>query len=167
MRDGLSSEVLVSDQGCSMFTLDLRNGGVLCGYKGTIWSALYWSTWLIHIEGLSGAITSMAPSPTLVASTALDRFARIHSTSIPPEQAGQQVQRKGQILDKVYTKSIPTVVIWDGNVADTGLKVDKGDEGENDCEDENVWDTLENVGDSDGENAPRSAKRNFKKGRVE
>ena len=31
----LSSEVFVSDQGYNLFALDLRNGGILCGYKGT------------------------------------------------------------------------------------------------------------------------------------
>jgi len=143
-------EVFVSDNGCNLFALDLRNGGILCGYKG-----------------LSGAVTSIAPSPTFVTSTALDRFARIHSTSIPPQQVGQQVEKKGEVIDKVYTKSIPTVVIWDGDVANTGLNLDSGNEAENDSEDENVWDRLENVGDSDGEDAQRNAKRSPKKGRVE
>ena len=68
-------------------------------------------------SGLSGAITSIAPSPTVMASTALDRFVRIHCTPLPPQQAGQQVEKKGEILDKVYVKSIPTVIIWDGDIA--------------------------------------------------
>jgi len=138
-------EVFVSDNGCNLFALDLRNGGILCGYKG-----------------LSGAVTSIAPSPTFATSTALDRFSRIHSTSIPPQQAAQQVEKKGEVIHKVYMKSIPTVVIWDGDVANAGLNVDTRNEGEDDSEDENVWDRLENVADSDGEDAPRSAKRSTK-----
>lgn len=112
-------------------------------------------------------MTSIAPSPTFVASTGLDRFACIHSTSVLPQQAGNQVEKKGQVLDKIYTKSIPTVVIWDGDVTNTGLNVDKPDEEENDSEDENVWDALQNVGDSGEEDAPRSTKRSIKKGRAE
>jgi ribosome biogenesis protein NSA1 len=109
----------------------------------------------------------MAPSPTFAASTALDRFVRIHNTSIPPQEAGQQVEKKGDVLDKVYTKSIPTVVIWDGDVATAALNIKRGHEGENNSEDENVWDTMQNVGDSDEEEAPRCARRGVKKGRVE
>lgn len=30
------SEVFVSDKGCNLFALDLRNGAILCGYKGTL-----------------------------------------------------------------------------------------------------------------------------------
>jgi ribosome biogenesis protein NSA1 len=163
-----SSEVFVSDNGCNLFTLDLRNGGILCGYKGTLHSSFFMIDCSpTDTQGLSGAVTSIAPSPTFVTSTALDRFARIHSTSIPPQQVGQQVEKKGEVIDKVYTKSIPTVVIWDGDVANTGLNLDSGNEAENDSEDENVWDRLENVGDSDGEDAQRNAKRSPKKGRVE
>ena len=124
--------------------------------------------WLMHWhEGLSGAVTSIAPSPTFVASTALDRFARVHSTSVLPQQAGQQVEKKGEVLDKVYTKSIPTVVIWDGDAVNIGLNTDNTDDGEIDNEDDNVWDTMQNVGDSDGEDVPRGTKRSIKKGRVE
>lgn len=35
IHDPLSSEVFVSDKGCNLFSLDLRNGAILCGYKGT------------------------------------------------------------------------------------------------------------------------------------
>ncbi|KIM87003.1 hypothetical protein PILCRDRAFT_815437 [Piloderma croceum F 1598] len=143
-------EVFVSDKGCNLLALDLRNGAVLCGYKG-----------------LSGAVTSIASSPTFVASAALDRFARVHSTSVLPQQAGQQVEKKGEVLDKVYTKSIPTIVIWDGDAANIGLNIDNADDGETDNEDDNVWETMQNVGDSDGEDAPQGAKRSVKKGRVE
>jgi ribosome biogenesis protein NSA1 len=125
------------------------------------WLIMHWH------QGLSGAVTSIASSPTFVASTALDRFVRVHSTSVPPQQAGQQVEKKGEVLDKVYTKSIPTVVIWDGDTANIGLNIGNTDDGEIDNEDDNVWETMQNVGDSDGDDVPRGAKRNVKKGRVE
>lgn len=143
--------MFVSDKGCNLFALDLRNGAVLCGYKGNLLvaSALHY----IHsisrsIIGLSGAVTSIAPSPTFMASVALDRFARIHSNPLPPKEVEQQVEKKGEVCDKVYTKSIPTVVIWDGDVADDEDMSPRRDE---DSEEENVWDGMQNVGDSDEE----------------
>jgi ribosome biogenesis protein NSA1 len=123
--------------------------------------------WLMWHQGLSGAVTSIASSPTFVASTALDRFARVHSTSVLPQQAGQQVEKKGEVLDKVYTKSIPTAVIWDSDAANIGLNMDNADDGEIDNDDDNVWETMQNVGDSDREDVPQGAKRSVKKGRVE
>ena len=33
--DAPSSEAFVSDKGCNLFALDLRNGSISCGYKGT------------------------------------------------------------------------------------------------------------------------------------
>jgi hypothetical protein len=30
------SAIFVSDKGCNLFELDLRNGGILCGYKGIL-----------------------------------------------------------------------------------------------------------------------------------
>lgn len=141
------SEVFVSDKGSNLFSLDLRNGGVLCGYKGMLLpnhEKLFPIDFLII--GLSGAITSIAPSPTFLASTALDRFARIHSTSSPPEHAGEQVVKKGDVLEKVYTKSIPTVIVWNGDVS--WLSEENDDSGD-DSEDDDVWDGMEDVGISD------------------
>ena len=76
------------------------------------------------------------------------------------------MEKKGEVLDKVYTRSIPTVVIWDGDVSIARSHIDRADKGENDSDDDNVWDTLENVGDSDREDVPRNTKWNMK-GRVE
>jgi len=116
-------------------------------------------------SGLSGAITSIAPSPTVMASTALDRFVRIHCTPLPPQQAGQQVEKKGEILDKVYVKSIPTVIIWDGDIA-RDLNV-KPEEEKSDSEDGNVWDGMEDVDDSDGdETGSRTRPKRNKKSRA-
>ncbi|EIM89890.1 uncharacterized protein STEHIDRAFT_36630, partial [Stereum hirsutum FP-91666 SS1] len=124
-------ELFVADQGCNLFSLDLRNGSIGYGYKG-----------------ISGAITSLAPSPTHLASTALDRYTRIHSTFAPPAQAGQAQENKGQVLESVYVKSIPTVVVWDQDTdADEEDEVkNKGADGE---DDEDLWEGMEDVEDED------------------
>lgn len=140
-------EIFISDKGSNLFSLDLRSGGILCGYKG-----------------LSGAVTSLAPSPTCVASTCLDRFARIHSNTTPPQQVRGQVEKRGEVVDKVYTKSIPTIVVWDGDVSSAS---DRDAKQEDESGDDNVWGTLENVGDSDIEDVRRSIKRSNKKVRPE
>ncbi|KAI0256903.1 hypothetical protein BJV78DRAFT_316372 [Lactifluus subvellereus] len=73
------NEVFVSDQTSNLFAVDTRNGRVIYGYKG-----------------LAGAITSMAPSPAGLASTARDRYARVHSTYPPPSEAGQPQDDKAR-----------------------------------------------------------------------
>lgn len=154
------SEVFVSDKGSNLFSLDLRNGGVLCSYKGMLLpnhEKLFPIDFLII--GLSGAITSIAPSPTFLASTALDRFARIHSTSSPPEHAGEQVEKKGEVLEKVYTKSIPTVIVWNGDVS--WLSEENDDSGD-DSEDDDVWDGMEDVGISDDDEDIASRRKRAK-----
>ncbi|KAJ7582777.1 WD40-repeat-containing domain protein [Mycena floridula] len=90
-------EAFVSDQGSNLYSLDLRNGSIIYGYKG-----------------ISGAITSIAASPSYLASTSLDRYTRMHSTFSPPSVAGEHQDRKGEIKTKVYMTSVPTVVVWDG-----------------------------------------------------
>lgn len=140
-------EALVTDQGSSIFSLDLRNGRVAYGYKG-----------------LSGAATSLAPSPTVLASVALDRYARIHST-FPPAESGQQQEHKGRVLETVFMKSTPTVVVWDQDSSnmETNTLNESDDNGE--AEDD-VWDDMESVQDegSDAED-DRSKRRELKKAR--
>jgi len=46
-------------------------------------------------------------------STALDRYARVHSVFPPPERAGSHQERKGTVLEKIYLNSVPTVMVWD------------------------------------------------------
>jgi len=135
-------EVFVADHGCNLFALDLRNGRVIYGYKG-----------------LSGAVTSIAPSPSLLASTSQDRFLRLHSTFPPPEVAGQQQEQKGEVLDKLFTKTIPTVVVWD---RDVDTKSNEGTQGGNDDDDDEdggdeVWDAMEEAED-EGESRRRGKK---------
>lgn len=107
-------------------------------------------------------MTSIAPSPTFIASAALDRFTRIHSTSLPPQQAGHQVEKKGDVLEKVYVKTTPTVIIWDGDVASSRPSDEQHSDIGNESEDEGVWDGMEPVGDSDEEDIPRGRKRKIK-----
>ncbi|KAF9653099.1 hypothetical protein BDM02DRAFT_3087941 [Thelephora ganbajun] len=125
-------EVFLSDQASNLFALDLRTGRVLYGY-----------------QGISGTITSLACAPHYVGSTSLDRFFRLHGTaSEASAKAG-----KGQTLEKVYTKSIPTVVVWDSSYEDGQSSAPDDDGGEED----QVWEGMENAedeGDSDDQPSP-------------
>ncbi|KAI6028356.1 hypothetical protein F5J12DRAFT_715033 [Pisolithus orientalis] len=119
IEKGLSEhEAFVSDQGSSLFALDLRSGGILYSYKG-----------------ISGAVTSVSPSPLFLASVALDRYTRIHSTSLVPTKAGNGADKRGTTLEKVYMTTVPTVVVWDQQEE---MDVDQE-------EDENIWETMKHV----------------------
>ncbi|KZT26250.1 hypothetical protein NEOLEDRAFT_1132280 [Neolentinus lepideus HHB14362 ss-1] len=123
------NEVFVADQGCNLFAVDMRNGRVLYGYKG-----------------MSGAVSSVASAPSLLGSVSLDRFFRLHTTKPPPEDAKQRQEEKGEVVDKVYMRSIPTVVVWDVDVPDTDkqkmpVEDDLGEEYDGDADD--VWDHME------------------------
>ncbi|KAG6889308.1 hypothetical protein C0995_001964 [Termitomyces sp. Mi166 len=121
IEKGMSEhEIFASDHGSNLYSLDLRNGRIAYGY-----------------QGISGAVTSLAPSPTLLASTALDRFVRIHSTFPLTQQIGQQQEQKGQILVNVFMKCTPTVIVWDNVI---------GQEITAPMEDGDVWETLETTG---------------------
>ncbi|GJE87198.1 hypothetical protein PsYK624_032810 [Phanerochaete sordida] len=130
-------QVFVSDHGCNLFALDLRNGQVSYGYKG-----------------LAGAVTALAPAPALLVSAAEDRFLRLHSTFAPPPRVGAQQEHKGEVLDKLYMKVTPTVVLWDGK-PDAAAEAGEKREGDSEDEDEeDVWDQMEDV-DSEDEGAKR------------
>ncbi|KAJ7172528.1 hypothetical protein C8R46DRAFT_992734 [Mycena filopes] len=129
-------EIFVSDHGSNLFALDLRNGRVIYSYKG-----------------LAGAVTSMAPSPSLLVSTALDRYCRIHTSFPPPPEAGQNQDNKGQVVDKVFMTSVPTVVVWDGVQPVVSTPELQGD-------DDEFWDEMENIGDSDDESKGKRRRRN-------
>jgi ribosome biogenesis protein NSA1 len=97
----------------------------------------------------------MAPSPTELVSTALDRYARVHSTYAPPVEAGQPQDNKGAVLEKVYVKSVPTCVIWDevtGEDADQGDGMRRDDAGV-DSDADDIWEGMQAAEDSgdDGE----------------
>ena len=114
----------------------------------------------------------MAPSPAHLVSTALDRYARVHSTFPPPPEAGQPQDDKGAVLEKVYMKSIPTCVIWDGGADDEDAGNDKdgnlrfgsggdgtGDSSDDDDDDEDVWDGMQIAEDSEGEDETQVQRR--------
>lgn len=71
-------------------------------------------------------------------STALDRYARVHSVFPPPEQAGSHQERKGKVLEKTYLNSVPTVVVWDRCLGDE-LSVSPNEQ------DDEVWNNMEHV----------------------
>ncbi|PCH38250.1 hypothetical protein WOLCODRAFT_149194 [Wolfiporia cocos MD-104 SS10] len=132
-------EVFIADRGCNIFALDLRNGKVAYGYKG-----------------LSGAVTSLASSSGLLASVSQDRFFRLHSTFPPPTEVGSQQEQKGEVLDRVFTKTIPSDVIWDGILGDE--RTDNAAESDGEDAGDDMWEAMEDVDDNDTD-ARRGKKR--------
>lgn len=136
------SELFVGDNANNLCALDLRNGRVVYSYQGMRGFLSYLNgTGLIKSAGLSGAVTSLAPSKSsILASTALDRYVRIHSTQSPPDQVELLPwQKKAAVIEKVYMKSTPTVVVWDQSAKNTtDVAVDDADD---------VWATMETTGD--------------------
>jgi len=134
------SQIFASDSACNLFCIDARNGRTVYGYKG-----------------IAGAVTSVAPtSDNHLASVSLDRFFRLHTAPSPPTTAGAAQSEKSKDVAKLFMKSTPTVVLWDG-VLDTSEK--QADEG-NEVED--VWSNMRAVGDdSEGEqdNMPQGKKK--------
>ncbi|KAJ6596839.1 hypothetical protein DFH09DRAFT_1071831 [Mycena vulgaris] len=87
-------------------------------------------------------------------STSLDRYSRIHTSFSPPPEAGQSQDKKGQVIEKVFMTSVPTVVVWDGVASVSAAP-------ELETEDDDVWDEMENVGDdTDGDGKGRKRRRN-------
>lgn len=125
VKEGLNENgVFVSDHGCNLFSLDLRTGGIVYGYKG-----------------ISGAITAIAPSPSIMMSTSLDRYARAHSV-IPPLSSRD---RKGEILQKLYLTGVPTAAVWDHTFPGGATAANE----ESAEEEDDVWDKMVHVGDDD------------------
>jgi len=94
---------------------------------------------LYSYKGLSGAVTSIAQSPAILVSVALDRYARVHSVVAPPLQARSHRDRKGEILEKSYLTSSPTAVVWDKCAAKNVVPENPNDE------DEEVWNKMEDI----------------------
>ncbi|KAI0361982.1 hypothetical protein OH77DRAFT_1515308 [Trametes cingulata] len=136
-------ELFVADHGCTLAALDLRNGRTIYSYKG-----------------LAGAVSSIAPAHSFLASAAQDRFVRLHSTFGPPAEAGQQQEHKGEVLDKLYMKVIPTVIVWDGKTEGSSAEADDGAEGEDD-----VWDAMQ-AAESESEDEAKTSRRKEKKSRT-
>ncbi len=166
-RDHPSSEVFVSDQTSSLFAVDTRNGRVIYGYKGALLTPrapfIRADSYTMFCQGIAGAVTSMAPSPAGLISTALDRYARVHSTYPPPAEAGQPQSNKGTVLEKVYLKSTPTCVIWDevaGEDADDGDGMRRDGAGaDSDGSDADIWEGMQEAEDSGDESGPQVHRR--------
>ena len=84
----------------------------------------------------------MACAPRHVGSTSFDRFFRLHGTA---SEASAE-DSKGHTLEKVYTKSIATVVVWDSSYEDGQPRIPEDDESEGD----QVWEGMENIEDDGG-----------------
>jgi ribosome biogenesis protein NSA1 len=120
------------------------------------------------MQGIAGAITSMVPSPSGLISTSLDRYARVHSTYPPPPETGQPQDEKGAVLEKVYMKTIPTCVVWDG-ITDEDENEDEdeddrmgpggGDDDDNSGDDEDVWAGMQVAQDSENEGQTAQRRR--------
>lgn len=124
VEKGLSEhELFVSDNGSNLYSIDLRTGGILYGYKG-----------------ISGAVTSISPSnTTYMVSTSLDRYFRIHTVVPPPSRPGSNLERRGEIIEKAYLTSVPTVIVWDQQ------KTSKTTIDDNTLEHDDLWDQMEHV----------------------
>jgi ribosome biogenesis protein NSA1 len=110
------------------------------------------------MQGIAGAITSMAPSPAGLISTSLDRYARVHSAYPPPPEAYQPQDEKGAVLEKVYMKTTPTCVVWDGvtdededDDDDDRMRQGGGDDNDESGDDEDVWADMPVAEDSESE----------------
>jgi ribosome biogenesis protein NSA1 len=105
----------------------------------------------------------MAPSPAGLVSTALDRYARVHSTYPPPAEAGQPQDNKGAVLEKVYLKSVPTCVIWD-EVADEDTEQGDGmrdgvSANADGSDADEIWEGMQVTEDSGDESEPQVNRR--------
>jgi ribosome biogenesis protein NSA1 len=107
---------------------------------------------------LSGSIDSLATVPdssaSVLASTSLDRYFRLHSTVPLPNEAGGKLDHKGHVIGRLYVKSTPTAVAWaDQRFASPSKAADNDKTAE-----DTVWDDMERVSDIEEENG-RARKR--------
>ncbi|KAF8350748.1 hypothetical protein F5887DRAFT_1269500 [Amanita rubescens] len=139
MKKGMNeNEVFIGDNGSNLFSVDLRNGKIAYGYKG-----------------LSGSVNSIALASGILATAAQDRFARIHSVHPLPELAGQRQDQRGQVLEKVFTRSLPSSIVWDGHSPTLFSHPNDDDD------DEDVWRSMQHIGDDSEveEHAPSKHRR--------
>ena len=93
--------------------------------------------------GISGAVNSLAISPSTLASVSLDRFTRVHSIYPPSAEVGKRQEERGTVLDKVYMTTVPTAVVWDQSAA-RNQHTTAGDD-----EEGNIWEQMKRVGERD------------------
>ncbi|KAF9264728.1 hypothetical protein L218DRAFT_925228 [Marasmius fiardii PR-910] len=135
------NQAFIADTSSNLLSIDLRTGGVVYGYKG-----------------IAGSVTSLTfAGGGIMASTSQDRYIRLHTTPLPPSEPRGQQPERGQIIDKVYMKSVPTVVVWDPSSVNAAKDVEKESEGgededvEGDDDPEDLWEGMEEIGDEQGE----------------
>lgn len=83
-------------------------------------------------------------------STSLDRYFRLHSTPPPPILVNSNLDTRGEVLGSVYMNTIPTAVVA---VPPATLRHD-GEKSSRLVEDEDgedVWEGMQDAGDSDDE----------------
>ena len=154
-----SSEIFISDINSNLYSVDTRNGRILCGYRCRPIMCPFCSQVLICYEfvvrpAISGAVNSIAITPTHLASTSLDRFFRLHPAYAPPTVAGSQTQaqHKGETVVKVFMKSTPTAVVWDEEFGSALVEPDDNDRipgkdagGSKAGDEEDVWEGMDVV----------------------
>lgn len=86
-------------------------------------------------------------------STSQDRFLRLHSVVLPGEP-GKPLERKGEVLGSLFLHSTPTSVACDPLFEDQATHdVDNSDE------DEDIWNELHDVDDSEPEESGTKRRR--------
>ncbi|KAF8636642.1 hypothetical protein AX17_003450 [Amanita inopinata Kibby_2008] len=154
---GSNDKLSLSISSASLGLNSIQTGRTVYGYKGDSLARIIPGIGSSgSVAGLSGCVNSIATTPTLLATTALDRFARIHSVQPPTEGIRHQQDQKGQVLEKVFTKGVPTVVIWDNDIPITtgNAAIDDDDD------DEIIWRNMQHVeDDSDTETNIRNKHR--------
>ena len=113
---------------------------------------------LIIRTGLSGSIDSLATAAgsnvSVLASTSLDRYFRLHSTVPLPDEAGGKLDHKGHVIGKLFLKSTPTAVVW----ADQGFASSSKAADDYKVAEDTVWDNMERTSDVEEDNG-RARKR--------
>ena len=99
-------------------------------------------------------MNAIAVTPKLLATTALDRFARVHSVCPPPELSGEQQDNRGSVLEKVFTKSIPTCIVCDGTSAMCERAYEENDD---------IWENMEHVADESESDVEGSVRRKHRR----
>lgn len=88
-----------------------------------------------------------------------DRYLRLHSSFPPPAEVGQQQEHKGEVLDKLYMKVKPTVVVWDGRASEISNTVQPGEDDDKDENDDDVWNKLQDAESDDEAGERKKAKK--------
>ncbi|TFK29892.1 hypothetical protein FA15DRAFT_752036 [Coprinopsis marcescibilis] len=139
------NELFVTDNGSNFYSLDLRNGSILYGY-----------------HGIAASITSIAASPTVLVSGAMDQYVRTHSVSPPAASTKERLDGKGIVLEKHFLQCTPTRIVWDGSTSEQAASNHNDDEELSDAE-HDVWDELEAASDSDSDSEAKTQSKRPKK----